>query len=182
MIMSNFVPKDDPVLHRPAAPLSAAEISSDETKELIARMGQVLAAEPDGVALAAPQIGVGKRLFIVSARALGGEKAGEKPDLVFINPRIIKLSKKKKLVEEGCLSLRWLYGEVERAEKASIEAWDETGKKFTRHGSGLMAQIFQHEVDHLDGILFSQKAINLRNLPPEEETEVEAETKIDDKN
>lgn len=168
---NNFVPKDDPVLHQIAEPLDAAEITAAETKKLIYRMSQILAAEADGVALAAPQIGVSKRLFIVSAKVLGGERAKDKPDLVFINPVITKLSKKKGLVEEGCLSLRWLYGEVERSEKASVEAYDENGKKFTRHGTGLMAQIFQHEVDHLDGILFSEKASNLRDLPPETDAE-----------
>ncbi len=88
------------------------------------------------------------------------------PDLVCINPTLIKLSKQKKKVPEGCLSVRWLYGNVLRAEKATVEAYDEHGKKFTRGGSGLLAQIFQHETDHLNGILFIDTAEDVEEMKP----------------
>ena len=87
-------------------------------------------------------------------------------DLVFINPEIINLSKKKRKMEEGCLSVRWLYGQVNRHEKVTIKAYDENGKLMTVGASGLLAQIFQHEIDHLNGILFIDKAENVRDLPP----------------
>ena len=70
-------------------------------------------------------------------------------------------------MEEGCLSVRWLYGKVKRSEKATVRAHDETGKIFTKGASGLLAQAFQHEVDHLNGILFTDKATHLESLPPE---------------
>ena len=68
---------------------------------------------------------------------------------------------------EGCLSVRWLYGEVKRSTNATILAYDEKGEKFTRGAGGLLAQIFQHETDHLDGILFTDKARNLEEMSPE---------------
>ena len=69
-------------------------------------------------------------------------------------------------MEEGCLSVRWKYGKVMRSEKATITAYDENGKKFSRGATGLIAQIFQHETDHLDGVLFIDKADNIVDLPP----------------
>ena len=82
-------------------------------------------------------------------------------DLFFINPKISKLSREKDWVPEGCLSVRWLYGMTFRSKKATITAYDENCKKFTRGASGLLAQIFQHECDHLDGILFVDRALDI---------------------
>jgi peptide deformylase len=89
-------------------------------------------------------------------------------DSVYINPVMKKMSKSKKMVEEGCLSVRYLYGKVNRSTKATIEAYDENGNKFTKGGSGLLAQIFQHEYDHLNGILFIDKAKGLEEIPPKQ--------------
>ena len=80
------------------------------------------------------------------------------PDLVYINPELLKLSRQKTKKHEGCLSIRKKWGEVMRAEKATIRAYDENGVRFTRGASGFLAHIFQHEMDHLDGILYSDKA------------------------
>src|SRR3989344_1220115 len=88
-------------------------------------MKEALHAEEDGVALAAPQIGESLRIFIVNGEMLVSKQA-KKTDLVFINPELIKTSKKKKRVEEGCLSLRSLYGQLKRSEKVTIKAYDET--------------------------------------------------------
>ncbi|KKT14778.1 MAG: Peptide deformylase [Parcubacteria group bacterium GW2011_GWC1_43_30] len=135
-------------------------IGSKKIRDILYRMREALHAEEDGAAIAAPQIGESLRIFVVS------KKITKTKDLVFINPEIIKASKKKKKVEEGCLSIRWLYGQVKRSEKVTIRAYGETGKQFERGASGLLAQIFQHEMDHLDGILFIDKAENLREIPP----------------
>jgi len=70
-------------------------------------------------------------------------------------------------VEEGCLSVRWLYGKVERNEKTLVRAYDEKGKLFTFGGSGLLSQVFQHEIDHLNGALFIDKAKDLKEMKPE---------------
>ena len=76
-------------------------------------------------------------------------------------------------MEEGCLSVRWLYGKVRRSSKATINAYDEHGKKIVRGASGLLAQIFQHECDHLDGTLFIDKAKELWEMSEEEIAEME---------
>jgi peptide deformylase len=75
------------------------------------------------------------------------------------------------LMPEGCLSVRWLYGDVERSTQATVTAYDEHGESFVRGASGLLAQIFQHEIDHLDGILFIDKAHNLEEVTPEKNHE-----------
>ena len=173
--MTNLIlDKDAPVLRKTAEEVPLDEIQGSRIQDVILNMKAALNEQDDGVAIAAPQIGESLRIFIVSGRTLDILKNGEKlpkesnyPDLIFINPVITKLSKTKRKMEEGCLSVRWLYGKVERSDKATITAYDETGKKFEKGASGLMAQIFQHEVDHLNGILFIDKAEDLENIPPE---------------
>lgn len=88
-------------------------------------------------------------------------------DLIFINPVITKLSRDKDWVPEGCLSVRPLYGKTYRSKKATVVAYDENGNKFERGGSGLLAQIFQHETDHLNGILFIDHAKDIKAEEPE---------------
>lgn len=92
---------------------------------------------------------------------LKNDKGDSLPDIVAINPTLIKISKRSRLVGEGCLSVGENYGAVRRATHATIRAYDEFGKEFERGASGLLAQVFQHEVDHLDGILFIDKAENV---------------------
>lgn len=174
--MVTIVQKEDPILREIAQPVGASEFGSAKLKKEIADMVTALEVEEDGVAIAAPQIGISKRIFVVSHRAFEEEstakktrkKASEKIDnLVCINPEILSISKDRKLVPEGCLSVRWLYGNTRRASRAKIKAYDINGTAFTLAGSGLLAQIFQHEIDHLDGILFIDHAKDVRDLPPE---------------
>lgn len=172
---TTIVNKDALILRKIAKAVPIKDIGSKKIQNILKRMKTALKREDDGVAIAAPQINESLRIFIISGRvpSLLNKKEGDNinnkvtaNDTVFINPEIIKLSKKKNKVEEGCLSVRWLYGQVVRAEKAIIRAHDENGKVFERGATGLMAQIFQHETDHLNGILFIDKAENLENLPP----------------
>jgi peptide deformylase len=79
-------------------------------------------------------------------------------DLVFINPELVRASKKVSKLSEGCLSVRGIFGMTKRNEKVSIRAYDREGKRFVWNGTGLIAQIFQHEMDHLEGILFTDHA------------------------
>ncbi len=167
--MTIIVQEGNNVLRQTAAPVAASEFGAPELSRLIERMSAALAACDDGVALAAPQVGVAKRLFIISRKIF--EENPPAQDLVFINPKITKASRGGKLMEEGCLSVRWWYGKVKRADKVTVEAFDQTGQKFTRHGVGLLAQIFQHEIDHLEGVLFTDKASDLEELPPEKQLE-----------
>ncbi len=171
--------KNSPVLRKIASTVDTKDIVSPKIKKILGEMKSALDSQDDGVAIAAPQIGYALRIFMVSRKVEDivkkkkteedtEEKVLTHKDQVFINPVIKKISKEKKSVEEGCLSVRYLYGEVLRSNKATVEAYDENGKKFTKGGSGLLAQIFQHEIDHLNGVLFIDKAKNIEDLPPEE--------------
>lgn len=137
-------------------------------------MKKALSLEPDGVAIAAPQIGASLRMFVVAGKifSLPSKKKIKKkeniPDRLFINPEIVKLSKEKEMMEEGCLSVRYRYGHVSRFKKTRIRALDEKGKVFEFGASGLLAQIFQHEMDHLEGVLFIDKASDMIELTKEE--------------
>lgn len=162
--MSDIIQTGDKVLKEKAKDISKDKIKSKEIKDLIALMFKVLASTKDGVALAAPQIGKSLRIFIVSSKFLSANKEDVKQNLVFVNPKIIKTSSKKNLLPEGCLSVEGKQGEVKRFDKITVEAFDENGDKFTRGMSGVFAQIIQHEVDHLDGTLFIDKAINVREI------------------
>ncbi len=167
--MVKIVQKESPVLHEPAKEVGKELFGTAKLKEILADMSKALAKEDDGVALAAPQINLPLRIFVVSGKIFNQEgETAIKPDLIFINPVITSLSKAKEEMEEGCLSVRWLFGQVKRSTKATISAYDEQGKKFTRSGSGLLAQIFQHEVDHLEGILFTEKAKGVKEYAPPE--------------
>lgn len=177
--MIEIVQKQDPVLRKIAKEVPIKDITSPQVQKVIRDMKEALNSQDDGVAIAAPQIGVSLRIFVVSGKAFAYDKEDQKgdggdskkkkkapPDVAFINPEIIKISKKKYIVPEGCLSCRWLYGKTVRADKARVKAYDEKGKPFEYGGSELMAQIFQHETDHLNGILFIDHAMDLQEMPP----------------
>ena len=163
--MIQIVQKDEKILRQTAKAVPLKDIGSTKITKLLEDMKQALEEQDDGVAIAAPQIGASWRIFIVSGRVFGQKK--HLPNIVFINPEIVKISKDKKSMPEGCLSVRWLYGKTKRASKVSVEAYNEDGKRFTYNGSGLMAQIFQHEVDHLNGVLFIDHAKDIKEMPPE---------------
>jgi peptide deformylase len=166
--MVKIVNKDHKGLHEKAKTVPKELFGTKELKKIIADMSAALVKEDDGVALAAPQIALPLRIFIIAGKILTPEDEEKVyPDLVFINPTITKLSKTKEEMDEGCLSVRWYFGQVKRSNKATVEAYDINGKKFSRSGSGVIAQIFQHETDHLDGVLFIEKAKNLREYTPE---------------
>lgn len=149
-----------------ALPVKKAEFGSKELKELVSLMQTSLSKEVDGVALAAPQMGISKRLFVVSVNAY--EPSAKWKQLVFINPVITKSSKKMEERQEGCLSVRWIYGKTKRHTSATIEAYDVDGNKFSYGGTGLIAHIFQHEIDHLDGILFIDHGFDFEEYTEEE--------------
>ncbi len=164
--MKAIVQEPDAVLRTKAAPVAASEFGSTALREIITDMKTALAKEDDGVAIAAPQIGVPLRIFVVAKRVSKRFEKELEQDVVFINPKIIRLGKKKEELSEGCLSVRWKYGLVKRSLTATVRAQNEQGHEFVMNGSGLLAQIFQHEIDHLDGILFIDKAKNIEDIPP----------------
>lgn len=170
----------DRVLATTCLPIPLSEITNTSTKKIVSDMKQALAESGDGVAIAAPQIGHTVRIFVVAGSILDhvnnyhGEHTS--PDKVFINPEIIKASKTKKSMRgEGCLSVRFIYGTTKRSDNVTVKAYDEYGKEFIMTGKGLLAQIFQHEIDHLDGILFIDHAHEVREMTTEEKDDYQIE-------
>lgn len=161
--MLEILQKENKILREKAEELKIKDIKSLKIKKLIKEMQKTLASEKDGVALAAPQVGESIQLFIVSKKIFG-EEENKKEIFIFINPKIIKASKKKEWLEEGCLSFKGIYGKVERYTNCTIEALNEKGEKVSRGAGGLLSQIFQHEIDHLNGILFIDKAKDLAKI------------------
>jgi len=163
----------NPILREVSSVIPSIKIKTTEIKKIISLLKGAIDSQSDAAAISSVQIGKPIRLFIISKKIFGIDKENSKEikiknDLIFINPKIIKVSKTKQLLEEGCLSVRYVYGKVLRPEKVTIEAYDENGKKFSRGFSGLLAQITQHEIDHLNGILFTDKAIDIQKISPEE--------------
>ena len=120
--------KDNP-LRQECRAITKEEFSSVYLRDVISAMSKALKAESDGVAIAAPQIGIPLRIFVVSENSY--EEGTKNKPLVFINPRIIKRSKKTAILQEGCLSVRWIYGKTNRALLATVESFDIDGNKFT---------------------------------------------------
>lgn len=152
-------------LHKVAVEVPVADITSPKIQQVISDMKLALSGEPDGVAIAAPQINIPLRIFVVAGFVFGKGKE----DITYINPTFIKKSKKTDLMEEGCLSVRYTYGEVKRHLNVTIEAYNEQGEKVERGAGGLLAHIFQHESDHLDGILFVDKAVSTNQMSKKEQ-------------
>ena len=184
LIMLKILQKESQELRKKALEVPVTEIIGKRVREVIKNMQEALESQDDGVAIAAPQIGESLRIFVMSGRVyemVNRERKDEKMEegkikeekkrenKVFINPKLVKVSREKEMMDEGCLSVRYLYGKVLRSKKATVEAYDEKGKKFTMGGSGVIAQIFQHETDHLDGVLFTDEAVDLEEIPPKTE-------------
>ena len=163
-----IIQEPHPTLRSIAKEVALSEIGSQKIQGVIEAMKKALESQDDGVAIAAPQINEPYRIFVVSKKVLS--KGSE--DTVFINPSIVRLGKKKEYMSEGCLSVRWKYGMVRRATTATVKACTPDGHEFVASGKGLIAQIFQHEIDHLDGVLFIDTAKNIEDLPPESHVRV----------
>ena len=170
-MIKKIVQKENPVLREISKEVTKEMFGSDKLTKIIKEMSEALAVSADGVAIAGPQLGYSLRIFVVSPKAfeieseereVDGLPIKKKPQpLIYINPVITRRSSKKVILDEGCLSVKEIFGKIERHEKVTIEALDENGKKFSRGASGLIAEIFQHETDHLNGILFIDTAKDL---------------------
>ncbi len=177
------------ILRAQTREIPTSKIKSQAIQKLIRDMAQTLKAVEVGIGLAAPQVGKSLRLFLVSKEALTSKRDEKKLDLeklkeskasrdfghlVFINPKIIKTSRRKNLLSEGCLSVsdpagHLVFGRVKRFDKVTIQAYDEKGQKFIRGASGLFAQVLQHETDHLQGTLFTDRAEEVHKIKNEED-------------
>jgi len=159
--MKEIVQVGNDVLRKKAEKVLVSDITSEKIQNILENMKKALSSQDDGVAIAAPQIGVSLTIFVVSNKVLKDDTNTNTEDKVYVNPKIIKRSRKKTIMEEGCLSVRGLFGKIKRHEKVTLEAYDESGTKFSQGASGLLAQIFQHETDHLEGKLFIDEAQHL---------------------
>ena len=164
--MTAIVQDGDPVLRKIAAPVPEELFGTPELSAMLDDMTVALDGEPDGVALAAPQIGISYRIFIARHDRLvapppEGEPARPADVSVFINPVFTRTSQRRIEMDEGCLSVRSIYGKTRRHERATVRARAFDGSSFERGGGGILAQVFQHEIDHLDGMLFIDHATDL---------------------
>lgn len=132
-------------LRKKSAPIG--EITA-EIKQLCLDITQTMIAS-DGIGLAAPQIGESKRIIVIQTE--GGPK-------ICINPEILEKTKEKEIGEEGCLSLPEIYANVKRSKGIRVKFLDENGRECEVKVKGMPARIFQHEIDHLDGVLFLDRA------------------------
>lgn len=138
--MLNIVTYPDPLLRQISQPV---EIFDDDLNNLLETMQDVMYRD-DGVGLAAPQIGLSRRIIVLD----------DGNGLInFINPEILSSSNDEEVMEEGCLSLPDIRVPVRRPGEVVVEGQNESGKKVKYEATGLLARIFQHEIDHLNGIL-----------------------------
>ena len=145
-MLRKILTEPDPILRKKCEPLEKVDA---ETKKLMDDMLETMYAAP-GIGLAAVQVGILKRLVVIDI-----SKAEEKKKPIFlINPQIIRQSKKTSVYEEGCLSLPGQFAEIERPAECTLKYIDYNGKEKELKADGLLATCVQHEVDHLNGILF----------------------------
>ncbi|MEL7472800.1 MAG: peptide deformylase [Planctomycetota bacterium] len=149
----------DPVLRRRAEPVDEV---NDEVRTVIDRM-HVLREQAEGIGLAAPQVGLAWRLFVVDVPEGDGRSADDDPPtasrgpMAFVNPELIEPMGELESMGEGCLSLPDITGDVVRPPSIVVRALDRDGQAFTMRAEGLLGRCFQHEFDHLEGVLIIDK-------------------------
>jgi peptide deformylase len=156
-----------PTLRKIAKKVDLAEIADPMFQQLLDDMFETMYEAP-GIGLAAPQIGVSKRIFVVDMQNDEDETQGP---LVVINPKFVVREGERDGLE-GCLSVPGMVGDVERFEHVVVHGFDRHGKRITIDAHGYFATCLQHENDHLDGILYTDKAKNIRPAQTDEEREV----------
>jgi peptide deformylase len=147
--------ENDKNLRKPAKALTVEDLALKKTQQLIDDMIPTM-FESNGVGIAAPQVGKSLRVIVI-----GLEK--DQP-MVVVNPEITFFSKKTQVLNEGCLSVPNISGPVRRAEKVRIKALDRQGKKIKMKATGMLARVFQHEIDHLNGVLFIDRVEDKKQL------------------
>ncbi|MEK7187562.1 MAG: peptide deformylase [Patescibacteria group bacterium] len=159
-ILTNKDTKDERILRHKTKEAHPSSFSAGEKKELLETMKKTM-RRAHGVGLSANQIGLPYRLFVAEVP----RDDGTLKFYAIFNPQIEKLSKEQDFLEEGCLSVPGTYGEVKRSLEVTLKGIDKNGKAVKIKAWGLLAHVFQHEVDHLDGKLFIDKGRNLHEVP-----------------
>ena len=142
----------DPVLRQKAKRVRTIDNS---VKKLIKDMTETMRADPGRVGLAAPQVGISLRVIVIGIP--------DEEDIVLINPEIVRRNGERS-VTEGCLSVPGYYGEIKRAESVTAKGRDPTGKEIRIKGNGLLAQALEHEIDHLNGVIYIDHLENKEKL------------------
>ena len=161
MAIMSVIKMDNPLLHQKAKKVRKIDGS---IQKLIDDMVDTM-HDIEGVGLAAPQVGVPLQVVVI-------QMPDEEDVITLINPEIVKTSEESEMMTEGCLSLPGYRGEVQRFTSATVKARDREGKPIRIKGEGLMAQALQHEVDHINGIVFVD---HLESMDKLEKTEAEDE-------
>lgn len=152
--MKRILEKEDPILRDQAEAVTASEFNSNWLVDLANSMISIM-KEMGAVGVAAPQIGVSKRVIVFGTNYTKSRKIDTPvPDIVLINPSLKVLSEEMQTGYEGCLNCGELRGEVPRPMEIEYSGYDLQGTFFSKRASGLEARIVQHEIDHLNGILF----------------------------
>jgi peptide deformylase len=146
----------DPVLRTEAEEVEAFD---DELRDLVEDMFETM-YHADGIGLAAPQIGISRRILVVDVR--NEERGAEEGRIALVNPRVVESSSDTERSTEGCLSIPGLEEWVERPFAVTVEGSDPEGREVRIEAGGLLARALQHEIDHLDGILFLDRISPLK--------------------
>lgn len=160
MAIRKIISVPDPVLYQKAVKITKID---EETKELAKDLIDTLnnAIDPEGAGLAAPQIGILKRMIVVRRFYKDPMNPNNTvfENIVLINPKYVSKSRETELDWEACLSVPNRYGRVERAKKIKVNAQDVEGNDMRIKASGFFARVIQHEIDHLEGEIFTDKVV-----------------------
>jgi peptide deformylase len=154
--------KEEKFLRKKASDFDFKKFTKKEIIELIARMKRIM-RNANGIGLSANQIGLDLNMFIAEVPDI---KGGMKFYAVF-NPKVISIDKEKDVYEEGCLSVPGRWGDIERSAKITITGFDKNNKPIKIKAWGLLARVFQHETDHLNGKIFIDTAKKVHTVTPE---------------
>ncbi|OGO20429.1 MAG: peptide deformylase [Chloroflexi bacterium RBG_16_48_8] len=163
MAIREIVTTPDPILRQRARKVRTV---TKEIQTLMDDMVETMRVEP-GVGLAAPQVGVSQRVIVVEfAEASEDPEVPPKPPKLYAvaNPEIVRHSSDTEIANEGCLSIPGYIGEVERYSSVTVKGLNRHGEPFRLKAQGWLARIFQHEINHLDGVLFIDLATQVRRL------------------
>lgn len=165
--------KEEKFLRQKTADFDFSKHTKKDINELIKKMKNAM-FKTNGIGLSANQVGLNMKMFIalIPEKPMKRDKKNKiimpSPDeskfYAIFNPKIVKFSKQTETIEEGCLSIPGVYGLVERPESITLKGYNRYGKPLTIKASKLMARVFQHEIDHLNGILFIDKTKNLKKV------------------
>lgn len=165
MAIRTIVTLPDPVLRRKARKITKFDA---DLQKLIDDMVETMREAP-GVGLAAPQVGLSERVIVVEYSIDEEDEDSPKKLYTLVNPEIVKVSEEKIEGVEGCLSIPALIGEVDRHTEVVVKAQNRRGQPVKIKAEGWLARIFQHEIDHLEGVLYTDRASKVWKPSPEEE-------------